>query len=120
MIEIVTIKVRDHSGQHDWHELRLCGERISEHLALTPCTIYRNGESALRGDWQITHLPTGLAVPQTDRSDVDEVESIGRVLADLPLDWSTTDLNGWRDNRDASKAVIKAIEQHNASWGEDE
>ena len=98
----------------------ISGELITEHLAITPTVIRPAGDVCFRGSWQVTHLPTGLAIPRTERDDIEEVESLARALADLAIDWSSPEVDAWRQNTGAAVAVVDAIKAHDDEWRADE
>jgi hypothetical protein len=94
----------------------ISGDLVTEHLAITPTVIRPEGKLHFSGRWQITHVPTGLAIPRTERDDLDEVESLALALADLAIDWATADVDVWRSDTGAAVAVVNAINAHDRDW----
>lgn len=119
MSGIETIEIRVSTGDRQdgqWKPLMLSGERVGEHLAVTPHTRRReDGTSGFRGDWLVTHVPTGMAVPRTATHDVDEAREIAAALAAMDVDWSSDDPARYQQC-DLSRRILAVIDSVLDSW----
>ncbi len=75
---------------------------VADGLAVTPDPSGRKG-------YVVTHIPTGMSIPLTERRLLKNARAVARELAEAPVDWPLVTQNSSKEVRDAVREACCAL-----------